>query len=152
MNLIALRISTSNKSTIGAFYIDEKFECYTMEDTYRPEKVKGETRIPAGTYDVEFRKTITEKTESYRKRHSFFTWHLHIKDVPNYTAVYIHAGNTPEHTEGCLLLNNIAYNNQIGLDKCGDSRTAFETSYRKISKALNEGERVKIGIVDYDKI
>ena len=38
------------ESTLGKLYVDGEFECYTLEDAYRPKKIKGKTRIPSGLY------------------------------------------------------------------------------------------------------
>jgi len=152
MDLIVLRISTSSRSTIGAFYIDGKFESYTIEDTYRETKIAGETRIPSGIYPLEFKRILTPLTEKYRKKYNFFTWHLEIKNVPNYQNIYIHVGNTPDNSEGCILLNDVAYNNQHKKDVCGESRNAFIRAYKKISEVLDKGNTVGINIIDSDKV
>lgn len=79
--------------TIGKLYIDGAYFCDTLEDTVRKEKIAGKTAIPAGTYKV-------KKTYSPR-----FNKQLpEILDVPGFTGVRIHAGNTAKDTDGCLLL------------------------------------------------
>ena len=81
--------------TIGKLYIDDHYFCDTLEDTVRPDgqKIKGKTAIPAGTYKV---------VKSYSPR--FKKILPEILDVPNFTGVRIHAGNTAKDTDGCLLL------------------------------------------------
>ena len=44
MKLKLLRYSTSVESTLGILFIDDKFECYTVEDTYREKKIAGEQK------------------------------------------------------------------------------------------------------------
>ena len=80
--------------TIGHLYIDGAYFCDTLEDTIRTgEKISGKTAIPAGTYKV-------KKTMSPR----FKTVLPEILNVPNFTGVRIHSGNTAKDTDGCLLL------------------------------------------------
>lgn len=81
--------------TIGKLYIDGHYFCDTLEDTVRPngEKIKGKTAIPAGDYKV---------IKSYSPR--FKKILPEILDVPGFTGVRIHAGNTAKDTDGCLLL------------------------------------------------
>ena len=60
MRLEVLRFSSQADCTHGLLFeltdIGKKFICYTLEDEARALKVKGETRIPAGTYNIELRK------------------------------------------------------------------------------------------------
>ena len=59
MILEVLRISSQADSTSGILFDitdnKRKFLCYTIEDEYRAEKVKHETRIPAGIYKLTLR-------------------------------------------------------------------------------------------------
>lgn len=80
--------------TIGHLYIDGQYFCDTLEDTVRTGiKIAGKTAIPAGTYKV-------KKTMSPR----FKTILPEILNVPNFSGVRIHSGNTAKDTDGCLLL------------------------------------------------
>lgn len=81
--------------TIGKLYIDGHYFCDTLEDTVRPanKKISGKTAIPAGNYKV---------IKSYSPR--FKKILPEILNVPNFTGVRIHAGNTPKDTDGCVLL------------------------------------------------
>ena len=61
MNLVVLRISSESDCTNGLLFektesFGLRFLCYTLEDEYRALKVKGETRIPKGIYNIEYRK------------------------------------------------------------------------------------------------
>jgi len=60
MKLEVLRFSSQVDSTSGLLFeitdVGRKFLCYTLEDERRVLKVKGETRVPAGTYKIELRK------------------------------------------------------------------------------------------------
>ena len=80
--------------TIGHLYIDGAYFCDTLEDTVRNGvKIPGKTAIPAGAYKV-------KKTMSPR----FKTVLPEILNVPGFTGVRIHSGNTAKDTDGCLLL------------------------------------------------
>ena len=75
--------------------------CFSLEDRYRAEKVAGDTRIPGGTYRLEWR-TVGRFAERWQARG--FPGSLQLMDVPGFEYVLIHAGNTKRDTEGCLLL------------------------------------------------
>jgi hypothetical protein len=81
--------------TIGKLYIDGHYFCDTLEDTVRPngKKIASKTAIPAGDYKV---------IKSYSPR--FKKILPEILNVPNFTGVRIHAGNTAKDTDGCVLL------------------------------------------------
>ena len=61
MKLKVIRFSSQQDSTSGILMEDTdmglKFLCYTLEDERRALKVKGETRVPAGIYNITFRNT-----------------------------------------------------------------------------------------------
>ena len=58
MKLEVIRFSSQNDSTLGLLFDvthGRKFLCFTLEDEARDTKVMGETRIPAGIYDLKLR-------------------------------------------------------------------------------------------------
>lgn len=87
--------------TLGRMLIDGKPFGYTCEDCDRELekggfKVKGETAIPTGLYPL----TATMSTRFSRLMPL-------VKDVPGFTGVRIHGGNTHRDTEGCPLLGAV---------------------------------------------
>ena len=124
MKLLLKRLHKTDKSTIGELSIDGKFECYTLEDVERKEKVFGKTAIPKGTYEV-----IMNMSNRFKKRMPL------LLNVPGYEGVRIHTGNKPEDTEGCLLLGKTR-----GVDVIGDSRKAIADFYPKLEAALKVGK------------
>lgn len=128
---------------VGLFYIDGEQVGYTLEDPLRDEKVKGITAIPDGTYKIGLKEFETPLTLRYRERFkTFFDYHLEIKDVPNFTDIYIHIGNTEEDSYGCPLLGlGITYNRKLTY-----STLAFMRVYPVIRQALRDGREVDITI------
>lgn len=151
MKLKLLRYSDNGKSTLGLMFIDGIFSAYCLEDQYQDKKVSGETRIPAGTYKVDFRKVESEKTLKYRKQFNWFAWHLMLQDVPGFKYVYIHKGNKESHTDGCILVADTTNNNKYEPGFIGKSTQAFERIYKKISDELIKNSGVNIKIIDYDR-
>jgi len=148
MEINIKRMFTSKESTQGALYINGEPFCFTLEDEFREVKVSGETRIPKGEYKIKYRDQLTGLTEKYRKKHSWFTFHLEIQDVPNFKYIYIHKGNTDDHSEGCILLGDSLNNNQIDDGFLGHSTNAFTRFYKLVSAAIDNGEDVTIKIED----
>jgi hypothetical protein len=94
----------ANKHNYGKMFVDKLFFGETLEDKDRRledggEKVDGDTAIPRGRYKV---------TLSMSRRFGRVMPELH--DVPGFTGVRIHGGNTEADTHGCPLLgqNRIA--------------------------------------------
>lgn len=94
MKITVKRTFKGPEYTIGKLYIDDNYYCDTLEDTIRSgEKIYGKTAIPAGEYKV--KKTYSPRFEKKLPE---------ILNVPGFTGVRIHAGNTAKDTEGCILL------------------------------------------------
>ena len=155
MKLRVLRFSSQEDSTSGLLFLEDEFGlnflCYTLEDERRALKVKGETRVPQGTYEIKLR-TEGGFHERYKKR--FGALHkgmLHVIDVPNFEYILIHTGNTDEHTAGCLLVGDSQENNVIIKDGfIGKSTNAYKRIYKDISKAIINNEKVTITYQDLD--
>lgn len=152
MRLTVLRYSVCDNTTLGLLFIDGKFECYTLEDEPREVKVKGSTRIPSGTYEIKLR---TEGGHHQRYSQKFPEFHkgmLHVQDVPNFTWILIHIGNTDDDTEGCLLVGDSAVSNKDDKGRINSSTIAYKRMYQKVAEALERGEQVDITYHDEIKL
>ena len=147
MELILERIAKRKTYTIGHLYIlrqivDEyssgetkDYLCDTLEPTWRDYangayKVKGRSAIPEGRYAV---------VTSYSPK--FKAWLPILLGVPKFEGIRIHAGNTSEDTEGCILVGK---NREVG--KVLDSRIWLHRLKQKIVEAKGRGEPVWITI------
>ena len=152
MKLKLLRTNSSKDSTNGLLYditSDPEFLCYTLEDEPREIKVKHMTCIPAGEYCLGLKKH-GRLHETYN--HRFADIHngmIELLDVPNFTDILIHCGNTNEDTSGCLLVGDTQENNNIKESGfIGKSTIAYFRIYKAISEALLAGEHCTINITD----
>lgn len=142
------RLDFNDKSTIGVLLDNNKqFTSFAVEDTYREEKIKSVTRIPAGKYEIKQREVLSGKTKQYRSRYDWFEWHLELQDVPNFEYVYIHIGNTASDSDGCILLGESALP-QGDQWFTGNSTKTFKEFYLKVIELLEEGDKVFINILD----
>lgn len=128
VNLVLIRSRFSKRSTIGRLFIDGKFECWTLEDAVRPEKVQNETAIPAGHYPVRI-------TPSPRFKRDLPL----VVGVPGFEGIRIHPGNTDADTEGCILVGTSA-----AADRVNESRRAFDALFLKLEVA----PRILLSIID----
>ena len=148
-----LRFSSESDSTNGLL-LDAtdgiKFLAYTLEDEHRDKKIRTETRIPAGTYNIKLRNEGGFHEKYSKKYPNIHRGMLHIIDVPNFEYILIHVGNTDEHTAGCLLLGDSQENNQVNKNGfIGNSGNAYKRVYPLIAEAVkNEG--VIIEYIDLD--
>ncbi len=155
MKLKVLRFSSQTDSTSGLLFeetsLGDMFLCYTLEDERRALKVKGETRVPAGTYKVDLRTEGGFHSRYDRKYPGVHVGMLQVLDVPNFEYILIHTGNTDEHTAGCLLVGDTQENNNIISDGfVGKSVNAYKRIYPSIAKAIQLGEEVTIEYIDFD--
>lgn len=93
-------------------------------------KIKGNTCIPYGTYDI----TITYSPR-FKKNLPL------LLNVKGFEGIRIHSGNTPKDTEGCLLPGFNKIKGQVI-----DSRVTTDKLILQIQQALNKGEKVTITI------
>ena len=154
MKLEVLRFSSGKDSTNGILFDctrGREFLCYTLEDQYQTKKVMQETRIPAGKYEIKYRKEGGFHKRYNERYPDIHRGMLHVTNVPNFKWILIHVGNTDEHTAGCLLLGDTQENNQIKTNGfIGKSSQAYVRVYDKIANVLDMGEKVTITYYDFD--
>ena len=153
MKLQVVRTQFGTDATNGLLFINGLFECYTLEDQYQAVKVMHETCIPEGTYDIKFR-TVGGFHEKYKKRYGNAHYGmLHLQDVPNFTYILIHAGNTDEHTSGCLIVGETQQDLDLSDDGfIGHSGVAYSKLYNKVAKELLLGKSVTIEYTTITKL
>lgn len=128
--------------SIGILYIDGKRICETLEDEdrglfedmslsdIRRVKVKGETAIPVGRYQITW-------TYSLRFRKMLPL----LNGVPGYEGIRIHSGNKARDTEGCILCGR---NTEVGT--VTNSRYWTGKVNALIERAIKAKEEVTISI------
>lgn len=149
MRLRLLRICTRDEWTAGVLIREDvsppHMLCGTMEDTYRQVKVKGRTRIPAGTYKIKLRNegTLTQKyAQKFPDIHRGMLW---LQNVPGFEYIYIHLGNTADDSEGCILLGS-SVNYITGFQ--GESVPAYRDVYTLLSNQILAEDDVELTIQD----
>ena len=132
MKLTIKRIAKKPTYTIGKLYIDGKYYCDTLEDPVRDltkeAKIAGNTAIPAGTYRV----SVTYSPKFGRDLPL-------IENVPHFTGIRIHRGNTPADTAGCILVGE---NKAVG-------KVLNSTPYElEITDMLADAERSGVNTIE----
>ena len=153
MKLQVVRTQFGTDATNGLLFVNGLFECYTLEDQYQAVKVLHESCVPEGTYDIKFR-TVGGFHEKYKKRYGADHYGmLHLQDVPNFTYILIHAGNTDEHTSGCLIVGETQQDLDLSDDGfIGHSGVAYSKLYKKVAKELLLGKSVTIEYTTITKL
>ena len=134
MELKLNRIFLGSFATIGELYIDKKYIADTLEDRVRPEgeKIYGKTAIPEGTYEMvlsyspRFKKILPE-----------------ILNVPNFTGIRIHCGNSSANSSGCILVGTWDGEKE---DWISDSKIAFNKLMSLLEEATNNKEKITITV------
>lgn len=134
MKLELNRIAKKPLYTIGRLFVDGKYFCDTLEDRCRDldkeEKVMHETAIPTGTYEV-----VVNVSARFERKLPL------LLDVPYFSGIRIHRGNTDKDTSGCILVGE---NKQPG-------RVINSTSYELrlteiLERAMLSGEKITIEV------
>ena len=119
MNLKLVRNFPTTECVIGELFINDQFECYTLEDVERPVKLAGITAIPRGNYEV-----VITFSERFQKPLPL------LLDVPNYAGVRIHPGNNAANTDGCILPGKGKAINEVT-----ERQDAFADLFQKLDAA-----------------
>ena len=143
MEIKIQRFDFTPDSTIGLLTIDGVFQCFTLEDAMRDEKIEGVTAIPPGIYALTYRDQGT-MVRGYKQRYGPDHKMLWLRNVPDYQFVYFHVGNKPADTKGCILLGNTYI--ATSKDYVGSSRAAYEDFYPQVYKALDAEELVTVSV------
>jgi len=112
INLLIIRDTFSDKSTIGKLFIQGEMFCDTLENPWK-NNVRNISCIPEGEYKVRLRLPRESATRDYL--------HLLVQDVPDRSYILFHIGNTAKDTSGCILVGNgrkqdVVENSRLAMD------------------------------------
>lgn len=128
----------TNKSTIGELLIEGKWQCWTLEDVVRKpdeEKVLGKTAIPEGRYEI-----VLSPSSRFKRLMPY------LLEVPKFTGIMFHPGNTDVNTDGCILVGQTR-----NVDFIGASKLAFNALYAVLTDLLAL-DKVFITITHIDEL
>ena len=112
INLLLIRDTFSEKSTIGELFLNGERICDTLENPWLDNQ-RNISCIPEGNYDVRLRLPRESATRDYL--------HLLVQDVPNRDWILFHRGNTAKDTRGCILVGlgsqqDVVSNSTLAMD------------------------------------
>lgn len=128
------RLYKKDTYTVGVLMVDgEKFSD-TLEDKVRDlkseKKVYGETAIPAGKYKV-----VMSMSSKFKRVMPY------LENVPQFTGIMIHPGNTIKDTLGCILVGENKKKGQLV-----NSRKYSDELNKRINEAIERKEQVWIEV------
>lgn len=95
INLLLIRDTFTEESTIGELFINGERICDTLERPYFNNQ-RNISCIPEGVYPVRLRLPRESATRDYI--------HLLVQDVPDRDWILFHRGNYPYQSQGCILV------------------------------------------------
>ena len=104
VNLLLLRDTFTDKSTIGELFLNGERFCDTLELPYRDNQ-RSISCIPTGSYKVRLRLPRESATRHYV--------HLLVKDVKDRSYILFHIGNSAKDTRGCVLVGQGSQQNKV---------------------------------------
>jgi hypothetical protein len=120
------------KTTLRNFWVMEDAVREIPGEPVEKWKVKGQTAIPYGTYEV-----IVSFSQRFQKMLP------QLVNVPGFSGIRVHAGNTAADTEGCLLLG---LGLSEGENKIVNSRAAMIDFMDELEGVLDGGAQVFIEV------
>lgn len=135
MELVLKRLYKKDTYTIGKLYVNGEYFCDTLEDKVRDlsggeSKVYGKTAIPTGTYRV-----TVNMSQRFKRRMAL------LLDVPHFTGIRIHRGNTDADTSGCILVGRNTARGKV------TNSAVYETRLTALLEhAQSKGENITIKI------
>lgn len=143
LNLQLLRHTFGDDFTEGFLYADGVYYCDTLEpknvDVNRSGdfdgdevKVMGKTAIPFGEYRI-----TLEYSPKFKRTLPY------LNNVPHFTGILIHVGNTPKDTAGCILVGERATSGMLVNSKIKETEITT-----LIKEAIIEGKEVFINVMD----
>lgn len=152
MKLLLKRSFKGPDYTIGKLYINDVYECDTLEDQDRGltsqmsiseielKKVYGKTAIPTGTYKIDMT-TVSPKFKDRVWAKPYKGILPRLIDVKGYSGVLIHVGNKAEDTLGCILVGENKVKGQVV-----NSTATFYELMTVLLKAQSAGETIELTI------
>lgn len=143
MEIQVNRIARKDGYTIGRMSLNGVYFCDTLEDTDRglnaamsvdeilAKKIKAQTAIPTGKYDV-----ILTFSPRFKRVLPL------LLNVPGYQYIRVHNGNRPDSTEGCLLVGENKVKGQVI-----NSRATLERLMSVLLECEKRKEKIIITIV-----
>ena len=95
INLLLIRDTFSEQSTIGELFLNGERMCDTLENPWKDNQ-RNISCIPEGEYKVRLRLARESATRDYL--------HLLVQDVPDRDWILFHRGNSAKDTSGCILV------------------------------------------------
>ena len=112
INLLLIRDTFTEESTIGELFLNGERICDTLERPYFNNQ-RNISCIPEGVYPVRIRLPRESATRDYM--------HLLVKDVKDRDYILFHIGNTAKDTSGCILVGlgsqqDVVNNSRLAMD------------------------------------
>lgn len=146
------RFISNQDETIGILLIDGVPVAVTCEDQKQAFKIKGETRIPEGTYKIGLRKEGGHHAQYLKKYPKLHQGMLELQNVKDFQFILIHIGNTDKDTEGCILVGEKFFIDPSDKKlKIENSTLAYERVYKTIIDEIAKGKEVSITIENIEK-
>jgi len=133
-----LRMVQGQNTTLGHLYINEVFQCYTLEDLPRKVKIPGKTCIPEGEYTLGLNKTSGMNLKYQGRYPGTHQGMVEIRGIPNFSLVFLHIGNYHRDTAGCPLLGSY-YQLLDGDYRVLRSADAYKQAYPLLVEAAKAG-------------
>jgi len=176
MEIDHIRLADDGAATLSVWLIDGRFACHVLEDPYQPIKIRGNTRIPDGRYEIVLRTegglhskySDPKRSPQIAPIHKGMLW-IRMPGGPAdqagkgpevsrinaeghleiWTWIQPHIGNYHRNTDGCPLLGR-APNPWANPLWVSNSTDTYLDVYPVIAEALLDGDTVGLNVRNLD--
>lgn len=134
-------IAETAEETVSSLQIDGENFGVILEDQYREKKVMEDTRIPRGVYKLKLR-AYGGHHQRYKHKYGFHVGMIQVMDVPGFSDILFHIGNTDQHTAGCLLTGTTFMETRGKRLVVQRSEDAYVKFYKAVAPELQAGREV----------
>ena len=141
INGLLQRFHRTDDDSLGLLFLEKEFMGFVPEDEERDVKVAGETRIPAGCYQL-----TLEASPKYGPRT------LTVANVPGFSQIRVHVMNDDDDTGGCIGPGYDCHFNPQGNSSTGRSIAAVKGFYDAVLPLIDQGDEVWLTIRDEEAL
>lgn len=144
IKLTRFKESKEGKSTLGKIFIDNAFECFSLEKAWA-NNLKGESRIIPGNYKLCLADWGDMNIRYHKRFGELHKGMIMLMGVPGRSGILVHMGTIWKHSEGCIMAGS---KQDEKLGTLTETEEGYKKLYSKIVPLLVDKQDVSLEVED----